>query len=274
MTLSSQIFDPKNRFVEGRHLSDSDGLISALTIYTWPASGLTNDDKLSFLSYLTAFGRSDDSSPTKWATWMYTFVVLCFPNMQKHIKSEGNREYQFETLSEELIRKVLDLQTEALTNEEDDISQRYLEILNTITFPTKFPSLIRSVENFPDTLAAGATIPVVYGYCSLLIFLSGKKINERNVSSISERRPQNLIDSYSISDDAAYCLTGNGKMGSTAHKMVNQAWVTYSPARIAIITEVASFGMGATLPQRVLHTFRKCEKEPMDVVGGLHPDVF
>jgi hypothetical protein len=77
MTLGGHIFEPKNRFTEGRILSGSDGIIKALTIYTWP-TGVTADEKLNFLSYLTEFGRSDDESPYKWATWMYTYIVLCF----------------------------------------------------------------------------------------------------------------------------------------------------------------------------------------------------
>lgn len=254
LTLSSQIFDPKNRFTEGRILSDSDGLISSLTVFTWPKATFTNEDKLAFLCYMTPFGRSDDESPTKWACWTYSFINLCFPNMQKHITREGNREYVFEALPENLVRNVVALQNEALTNEEESVSEGYKHILQELVFPSKFPSLERTLENFPDQLAACATIPSVYGYCSLLIFLSGKKINERNVSSISERRPQNIIDSYSISESASYFLTGDGKMGMTAHKFVNQTWSTYVPARIAIVSEVATFGMGTTLPQRVVYT--------------------
>lgn len=256
MLLASQIFDPKNRFVEGRILSNSDGIIQTLPIFVWPA-GVTSDEKLMFLSYFTAFGRSDDDSPTKWATWMYSYIVLCFDNMEELIRRQGGREYKFEKIPLTLIKDINALADEALNFEGSGDNVKYSEKLLTIAFPSQFPSLPRSIEFFPDVLAAGGLVQSVYGYCGLLIFLAGKKINEKNVITITERRPQNLIDTYSIFEQAAFYLTGEGKMSTIAHHMVNQSWVTYAQARIAIITDVAAFAIGTTLPQRVVYTVSK-----------------
>jgi hypothetical protein len=256
MILASQIFDPKNRFTEGRILSNSDGIIETLPIFVWP-TGITNNDKLTFLSFLTAFGRSEDESPTKWATWMYSYIVLCFDTMEDLIRRSGGREYKFEKLSISLIRSVSELAESALNFEGSDENTDYSKKLATIAFPSQLPSLPRSTDFFPDVLSTGCVIPAVYGYCGLLIFLAGKKINEKNVITISERRPQNLIDTYSINEQAAFFLNGDGKMGVVAHHMINQAWVTHAQARIAIITDVASFAIGTTLPQRVVYTVSK-----------------
>nr|WKE35273.1 hypothetical protein [Plasmopara viticola lesion associated mononegaambi virus 5] len=254
--LGSQIFDPKNRFVEGRILSASEGIIKTLPIYQWPA-GISNEDKLTVLSYMTAFGLSDEESPAKWATWMYTYIVLCFDSMVDLIKREGGREYTFHKLPVSLIKDILALSDNALEFEGSGENQEYARLISKLQFPSHFPALPRSPEMFPDVLAGCKTVQAVYGFCALLIFMAGKKINEKNVTTITERRPQNLIDTYGISENATHFLTGEGKMQSQAHKMCNQAWVTYAFARRAIITDVAAFASGNSLPQRVVYTVSK-----------------
>jgi len=256
MALGAQIFEPKNRFTEGRILSSSDGIIQALTIYTWPL-GITNDEKLAFLAYLTAFGRSEDESPSKWSTWMYSYILLCFDTMEDLIRRQGGREYVFSKIPVEMIKKVVELQGAALSFEGSDENKDYIRLLGELRFPDKFPSLPRSEEFLPEVLAGGATLPSVYGFCSLLIFLAGKKINEKNSITITERRPQNLIDTYKINEQAAFALIGEGKMNTVAHSMCNQAWVTHAQARVAILTDVASFAIGTTRAQRIVFTVSK-----------------
>lgn len=254
--LSSQIFDPKNRFVEGRVLSGSEGIYKTLPIYMFPEK-VSNDDKLAVLSYMTAFGLSDDESPTKWATWMYSYIVLCFSEMADLIKREGGREYTFHKLPLELIQTIVSLRDSALGYEGSGENEEYNTLLRTLQFPAQFPSIGRNAEIFPENLAACGTVPAVYGFCALLIFMAGKKINEKNVTTMTERRPQNLVDTYGISESASYFLIGDGKMQSQAHKMCNQAWVTYAFARRAIVTDVAAFASGNSLPQRVVYTVSK-----------------
>jgi len=256
MALGQQIFEPKNRFTEGRILSSSDGIIKTLVIYTWPKD-VPDDEKLAFLSFLTAFGRSEEESPSKWATWMYTYIVLCFDTMEDLIKRQGGREYTFKPLERSLIHTVIQLRDSSLDFDGSGDNRDYITLLTQLSFPDRFPSMSRSEEFFPDVLAAGATIPSIYGFCSLLVFLAGKKISDKNVTTITENRPKNLVDTYGINDQAAYFLTGDGKMGTVAHKMCNQAWVTYAQARVAIITDVSSFAVGSSLAQRVVFTVSK-----------------
>lgn len=256
MKLGSQIFDPKNRFVEGRILSASDGLIKALTIYTWP-NGITVDEKLAYLAYATAFGRSEDEDPSRWATWMYSYITLCFDSMEDIIKRQGGREYVFEKLPVDHIKAVSVIQAAALNFEGSGDNNEYVTAMEGLAFPAKFPSLPKAEEFFPDILAVAASIEVVYGFCGLLIFMAGKKINDKNVITITEKRPQNLVDTYGIDEQASYCLTGEGQMNRIAHKMCNQAWVTHAQARIGILTDVASFAVGSTRPQRVVYTVSK-----------------
>lgn len=255
--LSNQIFEPKNRFVEGRILSSSEGIVQTLPVYTWPSEPISTNDKLNFLAYLTSFGRSDEDSPTKWATWMYTYIVLCFDNMKELIRREGGREYEFIKLPVSLIHHVSSMRESSLSYEGSDENNEYKTLVTQLRFPSHFPSLPGTSDAFPDVLAGCATVPAVYGYCGMIIFLAGKKINEKNQTTITERRPQNLIDTYSIPETATFFLIGEGKMNSVCHHMCNQAWVTYALARRAIISDVASFAAGNSLPQRVVYTVSK-----------------
>lgn len=248
--LASQIFDPKNRFVEGRILSGSEGIIETLPIYTWPKN-IKDEDRLSFLSYLTAFGLSEDESPTKWATWMYSYICMCFDNMPELIRREGGREYKFEQMPVSTIKTIVDMRNSALTFDGSGENREYETLLASLKFPAHFPTVAKSLDIFPETLAGCANVAAIYGYCGLLIFMAGKKINHKNVTTISERRPQNIVDTYGLVEENSYFLTGEGKMQQTAHTMCNLAWVTYAFARRAIITDVAAFASGNSLPQRV-----------------------
>lgn len=254
--LASQIFDPKNRFVEGRILSTSEGIIETLPIYTWPKN-ISGEDRLTFLSYMTAFGLSEEESPRKWATWVYTYICLCFDNMPELIRREGGREYTFHKMPTATIKTITEMRDSALNFDGSDENRDYMRHLASLSFPSDFPSVTKSVEVFPEILAGCANVAAVYGYCGLIIFMAGKKINHKNVTTISERRPQNIADTYGLVEDNSYFLTGEGKMQSTAHAMCNQAWVTYAFARKAIITDVAAFASGNSLPQRVVYTVSK-----------------
>nr|WKE35277.1 hypothetical protein [Plasmopara viticola lesion associated mononegaambi virus 6] len=254
--LASQIFDPKNRFVEGRILSGSEGIIETLPIYTWPKN-IKDEDRLSFLSYLTAFGLSEDESPTKWATWMYSYICMCFDNMPELIRREGGREYKFEQMPVSTIKTIVDMRNSALTFDGSGENREYETLLASLKFPAHFPTVAKSLDIFPETLAGCANVAAIYGYCGLLIFMAGKKINHKNVTTISERRPQNIVDTYGLVEENSYFLTGEGKMQQTAHTMCNLAWVTYAFARRAIITDVAAFASGNSLPQRVVYTISK-----------------
>jgi len=268
--LGGEIFDPKNRFIEGRILSASEGIIKALPIYIFPKN-VKNEDKLTVLSYMTAFGTSTDDRPTKWASWVYSFICMCFQNMPDLIRREGGREYEFKTLGLETIATIVRLRDSALEFEGSGENTSYEHLARTLTFPNDFPDLARSASSFPEILAGCDGIQPVYAYCGLLLFLAGKKINEKNLTTITERRPQNLIDTYSINEENVHYLIGEGKMGNTAHKMVNQAWVTYAPARKAIITDVAAFASGSSMPQRVVYTVSKLlENTGMQSAAYIH----
>jgi hypothetical protein len=254
--LSHQVFGPGVRNGDGGLLSQAEGIVEKLVIYHWPREAVSDDSKLAVMAFFTAYGRSEDVSPSAWATWTFSFLILAFPQLQGIARAENDREYAFRPLPIDYIRAVVDLSV-AAEEYDDDNPSAYRELAAGIPTLACIPDMPSTEETFPPELAATITVPAVYGFAALLIFLAGKKINPQNATTITERRPMNLVNAYNIPEPATYSLVGDGKMGSTAHEFVNQAWITYAPMRMAVISEVARFSAGRTLAQRVVYTLVK-----------------
>jgi len=255
--LGAQVFGPRDRFTDGKVRSQADGIIEKLPIYIWP-QGVSDEVKLRVLAFLTAFGRSEDEDhPSYWATWAFSFVLLCFPEIQGTMGLTNSREFVFIKLPMPFIHAVTEACRigEELEGSAED--PEYKNAVERIPEVGLLPNLPRTTSTMPPNIIATAIIPAVYGYCSLLLYLAGKKITAKNVVTITERRPQNLIATYGMNEDDAFALNGDGRMSSVAHKTVNQAWVTHAAARRAVITEIAAFGAGTSLPQRVVYTVSK-----------------
>lgn len=142
----------------------------------------------------------------------------------------------------------------AAKNAVDDKNVAYLLALCKLVVPANLPGLPTTPENFPLEYAACNVIPSVYGYCSLIIYLAGETITERNSISITQERPDSLVTSFNIRESEAFILTGAGQMGSAAHSHVNQAWRTYTEVRQAIVSEVATYASAVSIPKRVVYT--------------------
>jgi hypothetical protein len=254
--LSTLIFGVGQRTGDGGLLSNAEGIIEPLTVYHWPKTALSGDSKLAVLAYMTSFGRSESVSPSAWATWAFSCLVLAFPEFVGIIRAQNEREYSFKPLTQPFVDALVAASAAAEEYDEDH-PEVYAEAIARIPMLPNLPEVPRTAASFPPDLAAAATVPSVYGYAGLLFFLAGKKIHEKNSTTITEKRPMNLINAYDINDQAAFILTGDGKMGSAAHRYVNQAWVTYAPMRSALVSEAAKFGSGRSLPQRVVFTIVK-----------------
>jgi len=266
-SLSHAIFGASNRTQESRIRSQAEGIIEQLVVYTWPKD-VKQEDKLAFLSMFTAYGRSSDPSPSAWATWAFSYIILCFPEFETSIKVQAEREYRFKQLPKRFVEEMVRL-LRAGEDYSESQPEEYGRVLHDVEFPPGLPDLPRTAVSFPPNLAASCTVQVVYGYCALLLFLSGKKITEKNYTAITDRRPMNLVNAFSINEYSSYVLNGNGKMLTDAHHNINQAWNTYAGARIAIITEVAAFAAGTSIPQRVVYTVTKMLEH-----SGMQPAAF
>jgi len=254
--LSHQIFGPGPRLGDGGLRSQAEGIVEKLVVYHWPVKQLSDDSKLAVMSFFTAYGRSESVSPSSWATWAFSYLMLAFPELKERVRTENDREYTFKPLPSQFIQALVDVAS-AAEDFDDDNPAGYVQAAASIPQLEGLPGISSNSSGFPPELNSSATVPAVYGYAALLIFLAGKRITDRTVSTITERRPGNLRDAYHIPESATFILLGEGKMGTAAHTYVNQAWVTYAPARVAIISEVARFASGVSLPQRVVYTLAK-----------------
>jgi hypothetical protein len=254
--LSHRVFGPGPRRGDGGLLSQAEGIIEALTVYTWPTGRFSGDSQLAVLSFFTAFGRSESVSPSAWATWSFTYLMLCFPEFVAVVRSQNEREYAFKPLPRAFVESLVNASA-AAQDFDDSNPDAYENVIRGIPAVSGLPEIPRTSVGFPPELAAAETVPAVYGFAGLLVFLAGKKIAEKNSSTITERRPGNIRDAYNIPEPATFFLTGDGKMGPNAHQYVNQAWVTYAHMRTGVIGEVARFAAGISLPQRVVYTMAK-----------------
>lgn len=254
-TLSQTIFGPQSSAGDARNKSQAGGIVEQLLIYHWPKNmGLSGDAKLTVLAYMTSYGRSDDASPSRWGTLMYSYLVLAFEEFQGCIERQNHREYVFKPLPAEFIEAVLALANAAEVYEEPEA---YNAVVASVPAMEKFPHIPINDTYFPGELAATLTIPAVYGYAALIVFLAGKRINEKNKVTIITRRPKNLKDAHQITDEAAFYLDGDGKMSDAAHMHFHQAWISHYHARVAVISEIARFGALDTTAQRVVFTLSK-----------------
>lgn len=254
--LSHQVFGPGLRTGDGGLRSQAEGIVEKLLVYHWPETKLSDDAKLSVLAFLTVYGRSESISPSSWATWTFSYLNLAFPDFQERAKFENDREYTFKPLPAVYVQAIVDLAS-AAEDYDDEHPEIYAETVRAVPVIPGLPEVPKDTQYYAPDLAATATIQSVYGYAALLLFLAGKRINDKNTTTITERRPGNLRDAYNIPEPATYSLLGEGKMGSTAHSFVSQAWVTYSHMRVAVISEVARFQAGASLAQRIVYTIVK-----------------
>jgi hypothetical protein len=88
--MSNTIFGPTRRHAETGLKSQAEGIIEQLTIYVWPKA-TSNETRLPVLTMLQAYGRSSDESPSRWATWAFSYLVLCFPELQQNTYSIDQR---------------------------------------------------------------------------------------------------------------------------------------------------------------------------------------
>lgn len=255
LTLGGQVFGLGSRGSDGRVLSQAQGIVEPLTIYQWPNDAVRDEFKLETLAVLTAHGKSEDESPSKWATWVFSYINLCFPEMKEKIVATGSREYRFVPLPLPVIETAHEF-IQACQNASDESDTEVQATRTRLVLAQQLPSIELNETFFPPDLGACTTVRAMYGYTALLVYLAGKRVTEKNETAITEKRPDNLVRAYGITYDRAV-LDGEGRMGTTAHHSVNQAWVNHAKAREAIITEVAAFASGTTFPQRVVHTISK-----------------
>lgn len=253
-SLGSKIFSSSNALLESTRKSNVHGIVEEIIVYKWPAN-VSNDSRLKLLTLFTVCGKSSDISHSKWQSWVISFSTLCFSELELKIKAEGSREIVFKTLANDTIQTGLALFS-AMSNAEDEEDAALAASRKAFVLPERFPDVDPTSEFFHTDLLFCETIPAIYGFNSLLLFMAGKKMNDINSRAVAEARPTAIINTYKA-EAAAYILTGDGKIDPKNYVWVNLCWTKSQAAKKAIFTEVAAFAKSATQAQAVTYTTAK-----------------
>jgi len=108
---------------------------------------------------------------------------------------------------------------------------------------THFPVLdglpeVTSANMRPDW-ELSTQVEAIYGYVSLILFLAGKNINDKNRGAITIKRPNAIERKYGMG--SVPCLTGDLKLSNSAHVGINLAFTAMHHARSEVFKEVAKF---------------------------------
>lgn len=253
-TLGTTIFSSSNALLESTRKSNAHGLIEDIIIYKWP-TGVSTDNKLKLLSLFTTFGRSESESHSKWQTWVLSFSVLCFEEFETKIRQEGNREMTFKSLPMETVTSgvtLFDMMAD-FDEDDDEYMDKYRSACNTFHQPPKFPEVDPTPEYFQPDIALCSTIPALYGYNSLLLFMAGKKMTDLNQRAMTDARPDAIIRTYKV-EGGSYILKGDGKIDPKNYQWINLCWTKSQAAKKAIFTEAAAFAKPSSTAQEVTYT--------------------
>lgn len=230
------------------------GVKRSIPVYVLP-SGIETDQMKDIMTVLTLYGRSESTSIKQWQTWIYTWVCVAFPEMGGRYGASRHAEYVTSPLPEAFISQV---DTMVDTLRADPTAE--LDAPSGFGFPDTEAKLTSAVYNC-------GSIVGLYGYFSLIVHLMGKQINAGNRDLITNRRPKNIIDKYSASD-AAYILTGKGRMSDVAHMKIKDAWDQSNAYRKITITEFCRLRGSDELSADVVFTmFRMLEYSHMSNAG-------
>lgn len=250
LELGQQVFGPSRKRDEGLS-RPPEGVVLSTPVYYLPDT-TDVEIRLRVLCCLAPYGTSEDISPTAWASWAITYIVTCFEELRDIIMKANGRECKFVPFPADFVT-ACDALIEAGNMYEEGQSTVYDDAVGRLPPLIGFPDIDINRNTYPLDVVASNTPPVLYGFCGLVVFLAGKNINDRNVTSITERRPQNIINSFRIPEAAQYFLKGAGRMGTQAHQFVNLAWSTHTAARRAIIETVARFDTDRSQSQKAVY---------------------
>lgn len=203
------------------------GIKRQVPIFTAP-QGISDKDRGMMLAALTMCAKSTTERVKPWQTWIATYLSVAFEGFTGKIAGEGADEYITQELPTTFVKSISD----AIANPNDLVTSPKL-----ITFPKELP---QGSTLFTAELYNSGTIEGVYGYLSLIVFLMGKRITERNREAIEKKRPENIISAWKIGN-ASYILTGKGQIGRKASEMIPHAWNQSPLLRDVVVREFTTF---------------------------------
>lgn len=233
------------------------GMKRSITVFHWP-SNITNAEKKDVQASMTLIGKSSQERIVAWQTWILTYSCLCFPALASMIRGDPSGEYQVIPLPSSFIASCKSASAEL---DADDTAQPIID------FPPEFP--VTNARMTVEVWNCG-TIYGIYGYYALVVYLMGKRVDPTSPEMITTKRPQNIIDRFHCAS-VAYVLTGQGRMGSVAHKSITIAWSVSDAARKIIVREFSTlFTIDDVAVQIVKLMFGMLEYSGMQPAAFIH----
>lgn len=208
------------------------------------------------LAAITAYGRANDPDHLHWETWLLSYIVLCFPELETKICCEGGSDILFKNLPFGYIDSLDKYMKIAVEEEEDSATIRAAR--DDIPIFPDFPE--ESLEENSAVIegyltveqASCTTIQDIYAYCAILLYMAGERPTELDTQPIIKE----IIDNYHAYS-GSHLLTGAGKLNPLNSLFVTHCWLRACSARRAIFREVAAFSATQSLPQQVVYSVVK-----------------
>ena len=219
-----------------------------------PQEGLVNQISTVMMVHRTSLSVELE----EWQTWTLTFLCLCFPMFGRIFSENHLSEYKMETYPDRFIEEVIVVC--------DDIVRNPKLAFATLTFdgfPT--PASLVNIDFYNC-----ADVDGLFGYFALVTHLMGKQITDMTRAVIEKRRPQIIIDTFSCKR-IAFVLTGDGKLGKTAHTIIYTARsASDAPRKIFIKKFYKSRGVNSCPVRIVFLMFGMLEYSEMQSATFVH----
>jgi len=226
------------------------GLKRSIVVY-YIDGEITPEQTKDLMTVLTLYGRSTSEDIECWQTWVLTWVCIAFPEMANKYRAARATEFVLQPIPDTFLAGV----SAAVMGLQSDPSKNQV-LPENIGFPPTTALLSYQVYNCGSTQG-------LYSYFSLIVHLMGKAIVPSTRDMIVNRRPKNLMDKFKCTD-AAYILTGGGRISDIGHVQIKIAWDQSTPLRKVTINEFCRLRGSDELTSDIVFTmFRMLEYSQM-----------
>jgi len=189
---------------------------------------------------LIAAGASEVDDAEMWQNYVVTMIAAALPELRASLKESP--EYEEVILPDVFVTSLVEWamlcgEANLPANSEEDKESARDAANSMLPFDWKLPFAMfpRSV-NIADVLSAQA----IYGHFSLILFLGGKNITDKNRIAITHKRPGAIEGKY-FDKKNIDSLTGSLSLSRIAHRQINLAFTVMTPVRKATFMYVAGF---------------------------------
>jgi hypothetical protein len=241
-TLRDQLFrQPETHANVSQRVPVMSALGQRTKVYVLPSTSAADVETVkAFHLFLIVAGTSSSSSKQEWRNFVVTIAGLCFEDMKTAILTSA--AYEEVVVSAGFVTQLQNwydaykVATDLAGDDADLRTSCQADIVNELPL-LDLPRGVASHEaNLDDVL----DLESVYGHFSLVLFLAGKTITDRNRAAITEKRPSAIERKYYDGRQVA-SLSGKLALSTVAHSQVHSAFVALTHARIVIFEQVALF---------------------------------